>query len=61
MLPWIKSIRAVAMFMLTCGVIAGFLMGKLTSESFVGIAIIVFNGFFSRPKSSTNSKGEIVE
>lgn len=60
-MAWLKSIRALVLFLLTIGVILGFLQGKLSSDSFVNVALIVFTGFFSRPKSDTNKKGEIVE
>lgn len=60
-MSWLKSIRAIVLFMLTIGIIVGFWMGMLSSDSFVNVALIVFTGFFSRPKSDTNKKGEIVE
>ena len=58
---WVNSVRAWALVLIILGLLVGLLIGKITGEQYIGASMVVLTGFFARPKSETNSRGEIVE
>lgn len=51
MFHWLKSTRSTIATLITLGLIAGFLIGKLSADIFENVAMIVFGAYFLKRDS----------
>lgn len=58
MMGWTKSIRSVTTFMLVISACVGFIMGRIDSESFVAMVMMVLSFYFALKDRSVTAPPE---